>query len=699
MANPSVEKLKQFGMRHGEKLAVGLLVALSLFFVAKGITHPTIATTPDQLKKAAEAADQNLGRPQKDEDILSRLDSEGIKEVGFEKIVDSRISTKQDAAQYAYTNSWVSPEPGAGLLREMPILLAVNTLYAHFGRGGLLVFERDAEGNLVEDKHEGEAKPKRKKKKQTGPGGMGGSSMMGGMQKKKKKKQSAASKLAAEQKKAKKENERLQGKLVGEAKDAEPEKSDEDDLESKDWKETTKGYRWVALTGTFDHKQQRENYAKALKVDYASAAPHYLRLDAERQSLNTDGTWSEWQPVEREESEKILDDAAEEDEELVPEEAMIDALTDYLPFLRSSYYRGVYVAELVPSEKRKVDIPKAPAGGFAGGGGMSMPGGTGMPMPGGMGGGSKAGSAGGMPPGGMMPGGGAFGGGTGMSRGGGGGGMMSSAGGDSGGGRMPGGGMGMAMGMGGASGAGPEDTEFDKTDAPKIMVRMLDFTVKPESTYRYRVRVVVKNPNFGWEMVAVGTDTKEEEVQGPWSEPSGPVIVPADVAAYAAAPSDVPNDPRNNVKFQVVRFHPEDGVTIVKSFDAAPGQMVGDLSSASLPKYTGDKVTSQVKPVDFTAHQVVVASVGGREPLSVLNLSGAPLEDPARALVMRQDGYLVLRDQARDTADGQMSEMKAVYDEMVDTIKGKHKKKRKSQMGGMPGGGSSMGGGYGGMPR
>jgi hypothetical protein len=215
---------------------------------------------------------------------------------------------------------------------------------------------------------------------------------------------------------------------------------------------------------------------------------------------------------------------------------------------------------------------------------------------------------------------------------------------------------------------------------------------------------VVRNPNFGWELVAPATDTKEEEVAGPWSEPTGPVVVAADISTFATQPSELPNDPRTNVKFQVVRFHPEDGVTIVKSFDAAPGQIVGDLASATLPKYAGDKVTPQSKAVDFTSHQVVIGAVGGRESLALLSLPGPPIEDPARALVMRQDGRLVLRDQARDSADSQMAEMKAIYDEILETIKpGKGKKRKSDQFGSMPGGGSmpgsGMSGGFGGQPR
>ena len=194
----------------------------------------------------------------------------------------------------------------------------------------------------------------------------------------------------------------------------------------------------------------------------------------------------------------------------------------------------------------------------------------------------------------------------------------------------PGGfGAGGAGGVGGPGGS--PDGDFEKTDAAKVMVRMLDFTVEPEKTYRYRIRIVVRNPNFGWEMVALGTDTKEEEKMGPWSEPSEAANVPADVAAYAWGPPSCPAT-RDVVKFQVVRFQPEDGLTIVKTFDAAPGDIVGGTSNASVPRFTEKDVKRESKPIDFTSHQVVIGSEGGREPLAVLNLTGAPLDDPARAV-------------------------------------------------------------------
>jgi RNA polymerase sigma factor (sigma-70 family) len=58
---------------------------------------------------------------------------------------------------------------------------------------------------------------------------------------------------------------------------------------------------------------------------------------------------------------------------------------------------------------------------------------------------------------------------------------------------------------------------FPTTEAPEIMVRSLDFTVEPGSSYRYRVRIVID-----------GTDGvgQRREVMGPWSEPTAPVRIP-----------------------------------------------------------------------------------------------------------------------------------------------------------------------------
>ena len=59
--------------------------------------------------------------------------------------------------------------------------------------------------------------------------------------------------------------------------------------------------------------------------------------------------------------------------------------------------------------------------------------------------------------------------------------------------------------------------------------------------------------------------------------------MPPDVATYAL--NREPTVPRklDQVKFQVARWTPEDGVTVVKRFPAAPGEIIGEVSSVAVP--------------------------------------------------------------------------------------------------------------------
>ena len=124
------------------------------------------------------------------------------------------------------------------------------------------------------------------------------------------------------------------------------------------FKEVTKGLRWVAITGVLDHNQLVANYRKALK-NPAVANPHYARLDLERQSRQKDGSWSKWEMVNAEENLKILDNLPEEDEELTPENVRPDNLNDPLPFLKAGYWEKVHIASLVPKEKKEI-APRLP---------------------------------------------------------------------------------------------------------------------------------------------------------------------------------------------------------------------------------------------------------------------------------------------------------------------------------------------------
>src|SRR5262249_50854873 len=83
-------------------------------------------------------------------DILKVLVEQGVKlDPGFEKAVDQQKDNILVASNYRAPQLWISPEPGAGLIRDQPELIAPIELYAYPGRGGALVFELDDAGNRI----------------------------------------------------------------------------------------------------------------------------------------------------------------------------------------------------------------------------------------------------------------------------------------------------------------------------------------------------------------------------------------------------------------------------------------------------------------------------------------------------------------------------------------------------------------------
>lgn len=641
-ANAIVEKMATVGLRHGEKAGVAIAMTVFLLCVGMAVSRESINTTPDQVKKAAQLSDQNLNRKEDRDTIIKKLeDTDNIKPTNFAAAVEEQIKVKLVADQFKPLRTWVTPEPGAGLIRDTPDLIAPTDLFAYPGRGGVLIFALDEEGNKIALK-EGEEKEKApqkygrmKKRRKSGMGGSGMGGMMGARKKKHKK-----SKVEIEREE-REERERLarelKSGLVGEAKDT-PKDEEADKEEGGPFKEITKGYRWVAITGTLDHAQMLANYRAALK-NPAVAHPQYMRLDLQRRTQQPDGTWSDWQTVDAEKNYDILDNVTDQEEELAPETVLPEGLVDHLPFLTAGLWEKVHIASLVPKERRELpEEPKNKGGqGMMGMGGSNM--GSMMAMM------QRQASQQNM--GVMMPG------------------SMGS--------------MGSAMGMMGGVGLGGGESagNYWKSEEKKVMIRALDFTVDPDSTYRYRVRIVVANPNYNRDDISPGVDNKKKFLEGPWSKETDVVSMPPDVQPYAVAaqPANARSDTR--VRFQVVRFNPGDGWTIPHRFDAGVGEVIGEPYRESVPKSDGSGTTKE--EIDFNAHQIVIDVDGGGYQNLPNALTGPSIERPALAALLRPDGAMVVHSQADDIANEFRKDVEANYKhELAESDK---KKKREHSQG------------------
>jgi len=690
MANPKVEKLKDFALRYGDKFAVALASVVFVLCLAMAFRRPTIDIQPEQIKKYAEASEANISRRQEPDEILKVLVEQGLKDSNFAKEAEDSAKILLVADDYQPAREWVTPEPGAGLIRETPKLIAPANVYAYPGRGGALVFALDSEGNRILEAEKKDVAPKsaparrrRRRGRSGGAGGMMGGMGMGGMMGGAAGKASGKSQAELE-KAAKADEDRrrriMQARLAGNDEAvAEEEAKDEAD-KGPPPKEITQGLRWVAVTGTLDHGQILANYREALK-NPAVAQPYYSRLDVQRQELQADGSWGEWEDVSLKRNRAILDNLPETDEELAPVNVLPKELVAPLPFLKAGLWEKVHVNSLVPKEKKEV-APAIVPGGEGGMMGMMGRGGSMGGRGGMMGGmgmnsdmmGSMMGGRGGMM-GSMM---------------GGRGGMMGGMGMD---GDMMGGMMGGGMGMGGSTGGVDALSNYWKSEEKKVMIRALDFTAEPDGSYQYRLRVVVVNPNYKRDDVAHGHDNKSKELFGPWSEASNEVHMPSDVSAYAMGvlPAGAKSDMK--VQFQVIRFNPEDGVTVPSTFEASPGEIIGEPVRRDVP--VSDGTGKKTKLIDFTTRQIVLDVDGGWQAMPT-GLPGGGLARPATALLLRPDGGVMVREEADDRLDEVRKDIDSNYKRELKESDKERENGMGSGYGGMMGG---MGGMMGGMMR
>ncbi len=652
--NPTVEKLQAVAVRHGEKAVVALAVALFLLFVFKAVGREApIAFGPDALQKKAEAAESNLSKKQEPSAILEALVAQGLKpETDFEKTVSNQQSHALNPADFVVKQRWVTPEPGAGLIRDQPDLIAPENLYAFPNRGGYNLFDLDEKGERIPASEKDGAKKRSgitppRKRRGMGMGGMAmggsrpGGSGGGG--------NSAKARADAEAKRVLDE-ERLRRAVAGDTKaaGASLKKEEAKAVEANvTYKEVVKGLRSVVITGTLDNKQLKENYLNALK-DPNLAYPNYKRLDVQRQTLGPDGTWTEFADVDADANFNVLDNLTEVDDELAEKDALLEALVDPLPFPKAGYWTGVHVASLVPKEKLEIKKAAVPAGGSMG---MSMSSSSGMGDSGGYMEQMRAGMA------------------KGSS-------SMSSS--------MPMMGS-MRGGMAGAPAAsGPaDDTDFPKSEMDEVMIRSIDFTVQPDTTYRYQVRIVVFNPNYNHSNVNAGVDTESDELRGPWSDPTDPVTVPADVAAYAMRKATATRRD-DQVTFQIVRWNDKDGQTITRTDEAGPGELIGQVLSAQVPSSEGKG--AKMESIDFNSHRVVLDTMGGALPAPRPFGLTAPFEEPVVTMILRPDGAVALRSQPQDVTDTVRAEMQSNYER---AIKASTKKRRPRNMGMSMGSGMS----------
>jgi hypothetical protein len=215
------------------------------------------------------------------------------------------------------------------------------------------------------------------------------------------------------------------------------------------------------------------------------------------------------------------------------------------------------------------------------------------------------------------------------------------------------------------------------TKAEVVQIRFIDYTVEPEHTYQYRLKVVLNNPNYERPDVANDEFATPKTLESDWSEPTPHVYVPPDKEYYFV---ERISRRREEAKLEVHTWIQELGDWALASFSVKPGDTIG------APKRDVDMVdwneNKTKRSVDFSTDDLLVDITGGDRVFSV-ERDGRMVpygEDlPAEVLIVDRYGDLVSRNEEADRIDVNRKTRADIYNELVGSAKKKDDKKEKGK--------------------
>ncbi|MBI5757369.1 MAG: hypothetical protein HZA46_02480 [Planctomycetales bacterium] len=190
-----------------------------------------------------------------------------------------------------------------------------------------------------------------------------------------------------------------------------------------------------------------------------------------------------------------------------------------------------------------------------------------------------------------------------------------------------------------------------------LLFRYLDFDVEPGEAYRYRVQLVIRNPNFEREVELV---EKPSIVEGEtrfteWSQPSPPVAIDTDVQYFLSQVVKKTVRARNEVEWNIFQWAQKEGTFLNEKLKVTLGQFIGGKAETLVLNPAAPSFKKQ-KDVPFHSDDLLVDSYGSAGVNLVpadhpdLNFNvkatakSATLNIPDQAIVVNRFGELIAFD-------------------------------------------------------
>ena len=206
-----------------------------------------------------------------------------------------------------------------------------------------------------------------------------------------------------------------------------------------------------------------------------------------------------------------------------------------------------------------------------------------------------------------------------------------------------------------------EGMERDKPQAIPTykLFRFFDTKVEGGKQYRYRIKLVLKNPNYNVKSEYVESEaiTVSPFIEGDWSQPSPVAEVPLDTRLYCiGARTERPSQTAPKLddyagpqgQLLILKFDEVKGLEISKSLNkenALPG-MVLNFYNTDFNNQSEDSFREQPGVANFVTNDVVLDFSSKTKQTGAL-FKGLPMP-PARALLMSQDGKVFVLSEDKD---------------------------------------------------
>jgi hypothetical protein len=211
---------------------------------------------------------------------------------------------------------------------------------------------------------------------------------------------------------------------------------------------------------------------------------------------------------------------------------------------------------------------------------------------------------------------------------------------------------------------GDEEEVVEEQETEHLLFRFFDFSVQPGKHYRYRVKLVMANPNFGMLPHFLERDGMEKvkTLEAEWSEPSPTVSVPVDSQVLAVSAR-----PDGTATLMMVRFVEKDGAAAAEEFatiqrgqflnypdrpfpETSPRGMMGAVgSSGPMGMYSAGAAAPKdedapERKIDYLTNTLLLDVVGGGR----LPGKDRSIAEPGSILLLDGEGKLVVKNELDD---------------------------------------------------